>query len=802
MLLLERIIGEAKILESDRTKLPDGVLCRVKEPVCNVDQLNANKRKYGWDVWEKVMNNQTLTEQMQKRALFGHAEHPATSQSDLQLVSHTILEWVIDKPGNTVYQVFDVFDTPTGRIVDCLLRAQCKVGVSTRAEGELTEEVDETTKQKYQRVIAEKYKYITTDFTADPSTFGAVPIEVKRNVVTEIKAAMGSDKATVNDKKFAGAILESMHCKDKAKCQHCGCCDAIKEATVSIVADPNQGTVNVGGDVGAVNINPTSTNINPGGAVQITVTTNPPIQLAQSAPPVEDTPVEDETPEEDEVEDGIGEKKVNEVQGSTHKEAMAFLNDVTKDIGDVRSKEWLKAAMISHLNNHLTSSGHKVEAGWVSKLVDDWFANEGVEESKVNEAADTNDLLGKIASLRKEIDAVRLEGWERTKEARKLEKNGSKKDAASKRTEADKIGKEYNRLRKAMIKDLVSSYDVKIEDSKVNEGVKIWTEEEFQRRRAESNDYKALDAVVSFDPDRNREEISSKIELAFGPATTIGRDEDDWFGVIDEKPFAIVSSDGTVELSSVDDETIEKIAQYMELETQWLQAPADSVPNESKSVNNLLKDMTQLKIDAATIRADRDRLAEAVNEMSDTDLQLRIAINKLHEMKIAEGKETVALRTKLEERAAVAAEATKKLTEATAAIATLNEKVKEMTVGNKKNLEENKKKIDSVENGAKKALVEQVNKAKTDATRAVIVEYVGRQLKAFKSVHDNVRALLEKCMTIAEVDEVLNEFRDSQRRSALHSKPPKEITVRVDESGTNNDVRKRVGIVFEGFGMS
>jgi hypothetical protein len=171
-------------------------------------------------------------------------------------------------------------------------------------------------------------------------------------------------------------------------------------------------------------------------------------------------------------------------------------------------------------------------------------------------------------------------------------------------------------------------------------------------------------------------------------------------------------------------------------------------------------------------------------------------------MQKSENGEVTALRTKLEEKATTAADATKKLVESTAAITTLNEKVKELTVGNEKTLEENKLKIESVENGAKKALVEQVNKAKTDATRAVIIEYVGRQLKAFKSVHDNVRALLEKCMTIAEVDEVLNEFRDSQRRSALHSKPPKEITVRKDESGTNNDVRKRVGMVFEGFGMS
>ena len=90
--------------------------------------------------------------------------------------------WADDKQ---VFQKIDVLDTPTGRIVNTILEANCQVGVSTRAEGDL-EECEDDTRGKYSRVIPESYNYVTTDFTADPSTFGALPQDVKKNIVSAI----------------------------------------------------------------------------------------------------------------------------------------------------------------------------------------------------------------------------------------------------------------------------------------------------------------------------------------------------------------------------------------------------------------------------------------------------------------------------------------------------------------------------------------------------------------------------------------------------------------------------------------
>ena len=701
MLLLERVIGEAKIVESDRTKLPDGVLCRVKEPVCNIDELNANNRKYGWDVIEKVTGDKTLSEQMSKRALFGHAEHPDTSQSKLDLVSHVVLEWVVDKDNNTVYQVFDVLDTPTGRIVDCLIRAQCGVGVSTRAEGELTEEVDPTTKKKFHRVIAEKYKYITTDFTADPSTFGTKPMEVRRNVVESIKSAVLCEKATTGDKQFASAVLNSMLCKHgrnekDGKCESCGCCKAIKEASFQIVADPSQGLVNVSGDVGAVNIAPTSTDMNPGGAVSITVTANPvPVQAAQ---PVVDEPVS-ATPEQ--------------------------LDDEASKAKEFEDK------LKSELGQDETTDDKDEIGERVAKLTAGFFKNSGYKPGD-------------------------------------------------------------------NIEEKLKLY---LSKRRVDEQVDIWSKEQ-----ADDWDISKF-SVTKRLRDVGYDDIKKALhEPTFQRDGEVGV----WVGEIDGNVFMVDVNGKTVTISADDPKVVESVIDYLDLADQWSKPAAVGVPNESKKpASAMLKEIAQLKVDLAVARAERDKLTEAVNKSGDVGLQFRVAMSKIREMKKSEGGEVTALRTKLEEKAKLASDLQSQVM-ANAATAEklikenhgLMKKIDEMTVGNEKLLKENKEKIESVEKGNKKALDEQVNKAKTNATCAVIKEYAEQRLKGFKSVHDNVRALLEGCKTIAEVDEVLDDIRESTRRDALHSNPPKEITVHEDKTGTGGDVGRRVGIVFEGFGMS
>ncbi len=210
MKISEKTMGPVRIVESDRSKLPEAVLCRVVYPICNIGQLNANNRVYEKEVWEKVLSDESIVEKMKSRTLFGQAEHPAETQSDLQLTSHTIFETWIEEDGR-VYQKIDVLDTPTGRIVDTLLRAGCQVGVSTRAEGDL-EEYELGEGQKCQRVIPETYRYVTTDFTADPSTFNVEPVALQRNVLPTLRKEMENKEGG----RLAKLLYESIQKTDEA----------------------------------------------------------------------------------------------------------------------------------------------------------------------------------------------------------------------------------------------------------------------------------------------------------------------------------------------------------------------------------------------------------------------------------------------------------------------------------------------------------------------------------------------------------------------------------------------------------
>jgi hypothetical protein len=198
--------------------LPSGVLCRVTYPICNFDVLNHNNRIYPRAVFEKVISDQDVNEKLSRRTLFGEAEHPVTETSTRldRSISHIVQKVWIDESTKQAFASLDVLNTPHGQLINTLLLAECQVGVSTRAEGELEETVDESTGNRYFRVIPEAYQFKTIDFTADPSTLNALPVKVEHNIVRQIKSGVGEGKI---DKVMAVAILENF--RTKAAVQLC-----------------------------------------------------------------------------------------------------------------------------------------------------------------------------------------------------------------------------------------------------------------------------------------------------------------------------------------------------------------------------------------------------------------------------------------------------------------------------------------------------------------------------------------------------------------------------------------------------
>lgn len=270
MKLIEMIKAKGRILESDQSKLPSGVLCRGVWPICNVGVLNQNNRMYERDVFEKVIADDSIKEKMENRTLFGQAEHPEKTQSDLQLTSHIITNTFFDsvneadKQIEKVFQEIDVLDTPCGRIINTLIEAGCQVGVSTRAEGDLEEKEGEDG-EKYQNVVPEAYGYVTTDYTADPSTFNVAPVSIESTLVKDVvKAVHEKEVKDRVSKEFAvkilegckseggvkalNALLEEKACKSESLCVcvSCGKCNEKKAKNIEDLINQEMVKMGVG----------------------------------------------------------------------------------------------------------------------------------------------------------------------------------------------------------------------------------------------------------------------------------------------------------------------------------------------------------------------------------------------------------------------------------------------------------------------------------------------------------------------------------------------------------------------------
>lgn len=361
MKISETTATKVQILESDRSKLPEAVLCRVVYPICNIGQLNANNRVYEREVWERVLADEAICKKMASRTLFGQAEHPAETQSDLQLTSHTIFEMWIAEDGR-VYQKMDVLDTPTGRIVDTLLRAGCQVGVSTRAEGDL-EDMQMEEGKTCQRVIPESYRYETTDFTADPATFNVAPIALQRNVVPALQREMESEEA----RPFATALLESIQKTD----------EGVDEAHTSVTVTTDTGdTVSVEAD-GEV-----STTTDADGAV--TVTPELPLDAGMAEPVLDVPPVEDEIPAvEPEGEELPLESKNQETDagGLTHADVLELFQEIDPKLA-------------KHLSTRYGTRKEVAQAGQTEGLELTDAGRAALEESEVIEGRQVVQMTG------------------------------------------------------------------------------------------------------------------------------------------------------------------------------------------------------------------------------------------------------------------------------------------------------------------------------------------------------------------------------------------------------------------------
>lgn len=168
------------------------------------DTRNGNGRIYPSELWERVLNEDRVKDMLESRRMLGEVEHPSDGTTNLARVSHIVTG--LRRDGNAIIGEAEVLNTPSGLIIQELLRRGVPVGISSRGRG------SSLTKNGAEYVNPADFVLETFDFVYKPSTPGAYP-ELQESVLAGSPYAKDTPMSAKIDqiKKFdvrAGEIAE------------------------------------------------------------------------------------------------------------------------------------------------------------------------------------------------------------------------------------------------------------------------------------------------------------------------------------------------------------------------------------------------------------------------------------------------------------------------------------------------------------------------------------------------------------------------------------------------------------------
>ena len=120
-----------------------GILGRLVGPCADFIQATRNGRKYSEELWENVFSNDLMKEKIKNRCCFGELGHPTDrTETDMEKIALCLAELPKKCSDGKLYGVFDILDTPNGRILKALCDYGCNIGISSRGQGDLITDLD------------------------------------------------------------------------------------------------------------------------------------------------------------------------------------------------------------------------------------------------------------------------------------------------------------------------------------------------------------------------------------------------------------------------------------------------------------------------------------------------------------------------------------------------------------------------------------------------------------------------------------------------------------------------------------
>jgi hypothetical protein len=156
--LCEGGICQDLLTEAEKKYVANGGMIlsgKLQEAECQ----NGNGRVYPKKILEREMKN--YEKLVRENRALGELDHPDDSVINLKNASHMVIDVWWDGPA--VMGKVKVLNTPSGKILQSLVKDGCTLGISSRALGSLDE-------SRGHAVVQEDLQLICFDFVSEPST--------------------------------------------------------------------------------------------------------------------------------------------------------------------------------------------------------------------------------------------------------------------------------------------------------------------------------------------------------------------------------------------------------------------------------------------------------------------------------------------------------------------------------------------------------------------------------------------------------------------------------------------------------
>ena len=197
---------------TEEEKQKRGILGRLVGIIADFKNATRNGRRYTEELWDKTFDDPIVKEKIENRCILGELGHPSDRQeTDIEKVAICLAEMPKKGDDGKLHGVFDILDTPNGRILKTLCDYGCNIGVSSRGGGDTFEDYNGN-----ETVDPDSYEFECFDAVLLPAVKAARPSYVteafdahKKTLKVALMEAL--EKSSENDQRVMKTTLEELN---------------------------------------------------------------------------------------------------------------------------------------------------------------------------------------------------------------------------------------------------------------------------------------------------------------------------------------------------------------------------------------------------------------------------------------------------------------------------------------------------------------------------------------------------------------------------------------------------------------